>query len=496
MSPLLFDLLPRLKMTMRLPPLPLHRSIAGLLSVATLGCSVSASTPLERNVPYSEIAPQVINLGEPFFRDREGGLITADLDNDGQRDIVLSRANRVQAYRSSGELLWSLDAPIQLGGQAERNGLPGLHGSGLQAGDPDQDGRTEVLFVTTQNTLMVIDGATGAEQHRLELPAVDSRFGRWEHAILANFRGEGDLDLLLQASQDVDNEPGYIRDSNQAAFAFADLVTDAAAAVPLWQTTDFLSASHGAAKAIDLDLDGRDEVVAGSILSSTGDKLYEVDIPNHAFHHIDSLGIGDIDPDRPGLEVIIPEEGRAKRIILYDQSGTIWESAHRRRSPDGDGDKAVVGEFDVATPGLETWFRGGDSDHFTVLTAAGNVIASYTFDDRKPDTWTDSGLEVVHRIRWTGSEPDYIVAKERHEAGDVGIFDPLTGLIVQRFETATDRLYVADVTGDWREEIIVVAGDQLQIYTNPAANPNPDRPRLWESPHYRRLKMTWNYYSP
>ena len=58
------------------------------------------------------------------------------------------------------------------------------------------------------------------------------------------------------------------------------------------------------------------------------------------------------------------------------------------------------------------------------------------------------------------------------------------------------KLYVADVSGDWREEIIVISGNELHIYENPVANPRPKQPRLWDKQHYRRAKMSWNYYSP
>jgi len=49
---------------------------------------------------------------------------------------------------------------------------------------------------------------------------------------------------------------------------------------------------------------------------------------------------------------------------------------------------------------------------------------------------------------------------------------------------------------DWREELIVLAGNELHIYQNTAPNPNPNRPRLWTNPVYRRTKAVWNYYSP
>jgi hypothetical protein len=72
----------------------------------------------------------------------------------------------------------------------------------------------------------------------------------------------------------------------------------------------------------------------------------------------------------------------------------------------------------------------------------------------------------------------------------------MTGRFVQRFKEKADRLYVADVTGDWREELVVLNGNEFHIYQNKEPNPNPQRRRLWSEQHYRRSKMTWNYYSP
>ncbi|HID06947.1 MAG TPA: hypothetical protein EYP10_07335, partial [Armatimonadetes bacterium] len=87
-------------------------------------------------------------------------------------------------------------------------------------------------------------------------------------------------------------------------------------------------------------------------------------------------------------------------------------------------------------------------------------------------------------------------AKERHKSGDVCIFDPISGEFLYRFKERADRLYVADVSGDWREELIVVSGNEIHIYHNDAPNPRPNQPRLWMKQWYRRCKMTWNYYSP
>ena len=103
---------------------------------------------------------------------------------------------------------------------------------------------------------------------------------------------------------------------------------------------------------------------------------------------------------------------------------------------------------------------------------------------------------MIHTIDWTGERQQLACAKERHTAGDVCLFEPLTGKFVKRIKETAHRLYVADVTGDWREEIIVYNGKDLHVYHNQAANPRPNEPRLWEDRNYRRLKQCHNYYSP
>ena len=112
-----------------------------------------------------------------------------------------------------------------------------------------------------------------------------------------------------------------------------------------------------------------------------------------------------------------------------------------------------------------------------------------------PPNWTNAGVEVIHTIDWTGAPQQLACAKERHTNGDLGLFEPLTGKFVKRFDEEADRLYVADVKGDWHEEVIVLNGSELHVYHNTAPNPRPHEKRLWDERNYRRLKQYHNYYS-
>jgi hypothetical protein len=426
--------------------------------------------------------------------DRKGGLIAADVNRDGQRDLIITQPSVIVAYTQSGTKLWTVAFPdIQLGGQSPKDGLPGLHGPGVQAGDIDNDGTTEVLYVTTGNQLRVINGRTGRIERSINLPAVSSHFNRWEHAIISNFRGQGDRDLLLSASVAI-NSNGYLRDTKIAAYSFASLASAGAGAKALWRRTDFVSPSHGPPRVVDLDFDGRDEVVGGIVVGHDGSKHVDIGVGNNKVPHIDSLAISNIDPDSPGLEAVIAEEGSERRVIMFNKSKVLWSKS---RKPATDGDKVQIGDYAPNRKGWEIFLRGAESNDMWMMDRSGNRIAAYDFDTAKrPQSWTDAGIEDIFRIHWTGGRKLLNAAKERHKAGDVGIFDPLTAEFIEVFDEAADRVYVVDLVGDWREEVVVISGRKLTIYRNLDANPRPNQRSLWSYPHYRRLKMTWNYYSP
>lgn len=273
-----------------------------------------------------------------------------------------------------------------------------------------------------------------------------------------------------------------------AAFALSDL--SKGNMEPLWQRDDFLACAHNGLRVADLDGDGRDEIISGCILAPDGREVLRLpDVRGH----LDSVFFADVRPDIPGLEVVTLEEG-ANRVFLFGTKGLIWVSDHKRQEPQN----AAIGEFDMSSFGLEIWCRSRYDVHQKpwVFNAFGKVIADYELSKTAPEDWTEKGVEVIFAIYWDGTDRQHIAAKERHKSGDVAVIDPMTGNFVARFKERADRLYVADVAGDWREELIVLSGNELRIYQNETKNPNPDRPRLWTKQHYRRAKSIWNYYSP
>ena len=410
-------------------------------------------------------------------------MIVADLTGDGRMDYLVTVPGHIAAYGQDGRRLWVLDTSIVVGGSSERDGLPGHHGPGVQVADIDGDSAAEVLFLTRDGVLHVVSGLTGEEEWR-HRPTVPRGAERWEHLVVGDFRGRGDRDLLLAAT----NADGYRMGRFVAGWSLEELA--GSGGKPLWQRDDFVACAHNGARLADLDDDQRDEVLGGTIVSADGKIKYKIPLKGH----IDSIYAADVRPDIPGLEVVALEEGGGNRVFLYNGERLIWQTDYRHWEPQN----AAVGEFDPARPGLEVWCRSRFNEHQKpfVFDARGELIAHYSMDEVTPKGWTISGVEVINTIDWTGERKQLAAAKERHKSGDVAVFDPLSGKFLRRFSTKADRLYVADVSGDWREELIVLNGHRLEVYHNDTPNPDPGRERRWVDRVYRRNKMTWNYYSP
>ncbi|MFQ6131660.1 MAG: FG-GAP-like repeat-containing protein [Armatimonadota bacterium] len=452
-----------------------HCVVALVTTCLSLGAACLAA-----DWPQYEANPFVIEMDLPAEDNGVGGIIVADVTGDGLLDYLVTKPGNLVVHDHNGRQLWKSELPIQVSESSEGHGLPGWHGPGVQAVDVDGDGETEVLFLTRDGVLHIVEGATGKGK-RAARPPVPQGAAGWEHVIVANLRGQGDRDVILQAT----NKDGYRMGRYIAAYSL-----DALDGPALWQTDRYLGCAHNGARVADLDGDGRDEVLGATILDHDG----TLHAPFRPEGHLDSIFVYDMRPDLDGLEVVALEEGGGNDVYLFNRERLIWQRDHKHQEPQN----AAVGDFDPARAGLEIWCRSRYNEHQKpfVFDAQGEVISDYEMDNVAPEGWTTSGVETICVVDWTGEPKQLAAAKERHEAGDVCVFDPMGGRFVEHFPEKADRLYVADVSGDWREELIVVSGSEIHVYHNEAPNPRPNQPRLWERQHYRRSKMTWNYYSP
>ena len=263
------------------------------------------------------------------------------------RDYVVTVPGHIAAYDNSGRELWTIRTDIRLSMDSEKWGLPGQHAPGVQAADVDEDGHIEVLFLTEDSTIHAVDRATAAEEWTATLSVPDGA-SQWEHLVVACFHGKGDTDILLQAT----NKDGYRMGRYLSAHKISDLQNSNM--TPVWQMNNFLACAHTAARVADLDGDGKDEVIGGTIVSNEGQVLYQFPLTGH----IDAITVDDVRPDIPGLEVVALEEGNRRererdRVFLANSKGLIWKINHENREPQD----AAIGDFDPSLPGLEIFCR-------------------------------------------------------------------------------------------------------------------------------------------
>ena len=400
-----------------------------------------------------------------------------DVNADGAMDLVVISEDHIGAYACTGRTMWARKVNIRL--------FDYLHHPSAIAGDMDGDGEAEVAYFTADDQLEILDGKTGAVEKTIPVQ------GKPVAMAIANLRGLGDRDILLQYSQ-----------TDLKAIRADDGTT-------LWETDEYRGIEHSPLRQADLDGDGLDEVAGASIIDHDGAKMNRWDLGG-VYRAADSIVIADIVPGFP-LEVALAEQrGAASHTDVVNHEGIVFRALNPWNWEDPD--KLAVGDFDPRRPGLEIFNRssGGDgtaprgneepySDEEApwVLDADGTLICKYYVNDTKPPWWTGHGLEEICRIDWDGDDEDEIVGKERHRNGAGAIVDPITGKFKNTFRARAARIYAADVLGDYREEVIVLDEEgSVKVFWNDEANGNRPKARYWTQPHYRRQKQNWNYYSP
>ncbi|MFA3916181.1 rhamnogalacturonan lyase family protein [Ruegeria hyattellae] len=480
-------------------------ALAGLLA----GLPPAVASPYPEN-------PMVFELDVPLTSPWKGGLFAHDLTGDGRMDFVITAPGHVAVYTAEGAPLWHVRDEINLGQDKRGFPFPGPHASGAIAGDMDGDGAEELAYLLPDGTLVIREGRTGQIKRNYAFPGALG-------LAIADFRGTGDRDAVLQYSQ--------------RELRAINLETGQS----LWHVTDWRGLEHGIARVLDLDGDGRDEVLGPILLDPTGQALRSAAREGTKMHSFDSLAVGDILPD-PGLEVALAEQhGNDETIVMgitgpgwwrHHEPGGIWAIGECRSREDPD--KLAVGEFDPDRPGQEVFARSSCGNHPWVMAGDGTVIAAWSVRDTAPPGWChvgdcradpeaslfqrfadrirvdlrggrsprrgEYGIDIVRAVYWDGTGQQQLFVTERHIDGQIALVNALTGEFLRIWPTKAVRTYAADVTGDAREELIVLEarpdGSALKIFWNEEPTDDITHDRLWEDRAYRRMRQNWNYYSP
>jgi len=222
----------------------------------------------------------------------------------------------------------------------------------------------------------------------------------------------------------------------------------------------------------DVDGDGCHEIIYGSAtIDHDGTLLYcsQGILPEGSaapgtiakLGHGDALHVANIDPDRPGLEIFMVHESGIWGPYGYTLRDAATGEVLFGGFATEDVGRGMVGQVDPALRGLQVWpsedIHGGTS--FGLMTAKGEQI------DRKAPGTNMS-------IKWAADMTTQIIN---------GTFDsPVTiddwkrGRLLTAEGTRSNNgtkgnpCLVADIWGDWREELLVRTADStaIRIYTS------------------------------
>ena len=230
--------------------------------------------------------------------------------------------------------------------------------------------------------------------------------------------------------------------------------------------------------ALDVDGDGRDEIVLGSVvLDDNGVPLWTT-----GKGHPDGVFVGDLQPWRPGLEVAYVMETRQKTggLCMADAATgeLLWELGVPTSHVDG---KGTCANLDPRYPGSE--LAGADMrilepgtnkrglHNAWLFTAAGELLYE--------------GRDMPYRFgTWTA----YWDADLQKELCRGKMLDPDGGEVGGQYQGSL--LLVADVLGDWREEIFTTVKGEFRIYSTPL--PAMDRRVCLMQEHNYRLRISSN----
>lgn len=407
---------------------------------------------------------------------KAGKVAVADLNGDGYYDYIIrtpdsnvdpgssgnkdGKTYQIEAYLHDGTWLWSKDLGLGI--------EPGIWYSPYIAYDFNGDGKAEIAIKTAPKNavrnsegrvdsgdeyLSIWDGMTGKELARVNWPERNERYGN----------------LVRQ-------------NRNQLAMAFLDGKTPSILAcrgtyklmvVDAWQwdgrkmtkqwrwdgdEENPIIRSMGSHNIVcgDVDNDQKDEILLGScMLDDNGTLLWSTGLG-----HSDKAYLTDIDPTRSGLEVFLclePWQKNGRGVCTVDAATgkQIW-NINRDTYHVGDG---MVTDIDTSLPGLECFAsedrKGGSTDRY-LLSANGKYLQiNGNIPGCRNWIWWDSD-KVRETFQTTSNNASNIIKWK-----DKVLTQGIEGTIIM----------IADLYGDWREEVITSLPGEIRIYTtNISAN--------------------------
>lgn len=224
----------------------------------------------------------------------------------------------------------------------------------------------------------------------------------------------------------------------------------------------------------DVDWDGRDEIVFGSMVIDDNGR----GLSTTGLGHGDAQHCSDFDPYRHGQEIFACNEDHP---AMNYRDATTSKLYYRLQSTGDDG-RAICGNFSNDYPGC----IGHSSQSGVISTVTDKVLSG-----------APSGFAMNWRIYWDGDlcEEALDGASSREGASRVFKADGTTVFTANGTAncnwTKNTPSATGDIIGDWREEIIVRTSDNnyIRIYTTNIYTPWRNY-TLWHDHQYRQ-GMVW-----
>lgn len=420
-------------------------------------------------------------------------IAVADLNGDGEFDFIIKQPDysidpggkpntdgttyKLEAYLSDGTFLWRKD----LGPGIE----PGIWYSPFVVFDFNGDGKAEVAVKTApgakrdpdgrvrtgKELVSIWNGMTGEKISSAAWPSRDPRYGDYNRTN-RNQMGiaflDGKTPSLLVAR-------GTYKLMTLDAYEFQNQSLN-----PQWHWDGDEEnpvirhqGAHGM-HSVDVDEDGRDEIVLGAVvIDDNGTALWST-----GYGHPDKVFVTDIDPERPGLEIAYVQEdwnfdGYGVNLVDAKTGKTLWGIGHKTYHV-GNG---MVADIDPSIPGLEFMAaedpkgngNGKSSDRY-LLSAKGKYLAR------------NNG--VPGQKNWIFWDADLLREEiiGNHNSKSLRIKKYAGPQLAGNIEGEIKM--IADLYGDWREELITVLPGELRIY-HTSIPAQDKRVNLMQDPVYR-----------
>ena len=408
------------------------------------------------------------NMGD--FQNNEQNIVAYDWDQDGKAEVVMRACDGTVIHKADGTTYTVGDASVNVRAAT--------------------GGGTNWFVITTGEYLLYMNGETGEPYQCLPYPL----------KLLEN--GESDVNKAWgdgyghRASKHFFGAPCF--DGRKASIFLARgiytrhkmIAYDVDPAThKLTERWRWFNNSDGPWKeqgyhnycVADVDLDGRDEIVFGSMVIDDNGK----GLSTTGFGHGDAEHVGNLNPYHHGLEIYACMEYHPGNNYRDATTSKIY---HRYEASKDDG-RCMAGNFTNSFPGgLGKSSREGAISTITAKAVSG--LDATGVDDNFRIYWDGDLCEET--FNGTGQVINDIYYPAEGCVHKYGSWTPIytfPGSVTNNYTKATP-CYQGDLFGDWREEVILrTANNHIRIYSTTA--PTEWRiPTLWHDHQYRNA-MVW-----